>query len=308
MMNARFFLFLLFFLPTYVSAELNRHKAEGISFELVSDVEAFVPGDSFTVGLNIDLEEGFHTYWKNPGIVGLPVMLEWTLPEGMTAGPIQWPTPERLKMAIHPAHGFKRDVTLLVEMTSSKKLSEVVVNLTCQVRWMACSRTCHPGETQLALSVPVGTETLVNEEKVAVFAAARADLPEEVEGLTLEGTLLPQVGLVLLSAGGEALTSDLEDCYFYSFNGLVSSNRSQTVRRSIQGELLIAMELSEYASDESKELLNGVLSVVDSHTGDRKNLWVSMPLAHLRISSLEKGEFSEKAKFVEKAEGCCCEE
>ena len=68
------------------------------------------------------------------------------------------------------------------------------------------------------------------------------------------------------------------------------------------------MELSEYASDESKELLNGVLSVVDSHTGVRKNLWVSMPLAHLRISSLEKGEFSEKVKFVEKAEGCSCEE
>ena len=42
------------------------------------------------------MQKGWHTYWQNPGDSGLPTTLEWKLPAGVEAGPIEWPAPRVL--------------------------------------------------------------------------------------------------------------------------------------------------------------------------------------------------------------------
>ena len=52
------------------AAESEAAKYPGLrELRLVTDVEAIRPGDTFTVGLLFRHEEGYHTYWKSPGIV-----------------------------------------------------------------------------------------------------------------------------------------------------------------------------------------------------------------------------------------------
>lgn len=85
----------------------------GVELALISEVSAIAPGKALRVGLLVKHQEGYHIYWKNPGIVGIATQLEWTLPEGFVAGPIEWPFPERVDMAGHPARGFYREVLLM---------------------------------------------------------------------------------------------------------------------------------------------------------------------------------------------------
>ena len=54
---------------------------------LVAEGESIRPGQPFRVGLQMKIDSGWHTYWKNPGDAGLPTRLTWTLPEGFAAGP-----------------------------------------------------------------------------------------------------------------------------------------------------------------------------------------------------------------------------
>ncbi len=49
-------------------------------------------------GLYFKLEPGWHVYWKNPGDAGLPPHIRWTLPEGVTAEPLQFTAPKRLPL------------------------------------------------------------------------------------------------------------------------------------------------------------------------------------------------------------------
>src|SRR3569833_1760696 len=49
-------------------------------------------------GLYFKLESGWHVYWKNPGDAGEPPRIKWTLPQGITAGAIQYPIPKRLPL------------------------------------------------------------------------------------------------------------------------------------------------------------------------------------------------------------------
>ena len=39
---------------------------------------------------------GWHGYWENPGDAGAPTRIAWSLPQGVKAGPIHYPVPERL--------------------------------------------------------------------------------------------------------------------------------------------------------------------------------------------------------------------
>ena len=57
-----------------------------LRMEFVSEVEAIRPGEPFTVGLHLEHGPGWHTYWQNPGIVGVPTSLDWNLPQGFVAG------------------------------------------------------------------------------------------------------------------------------------------------------------------------------------------------------------------------------
>ena len=71
-------------------------QSEHVETELVSEVAAIAPGEPFTVGLRMRMDDHWHTYWINPGDSGLATSIEWTLPEGFSAGPIRYPAPERI--------------------------------------------------------------------------------------------------------------------------------------------------------------------------------------------------------------------
>ena len=77
-------------------------KTEHVEAELIAEKAAFQAGKPATVGLRLRMEPQWHTYWKNPGDSGLPTKIEWVLPEGWKAGPIQWPYPQPLPVGTEP--------------------------------------------------------------------------------------------------------------------------------------------------------------------------------------------------------------
>jgi len=50
------------------------------------------------VGLSLQHQPQWHTYWKNPGDSGLPTQLSWQLSAGAAAGQIAWPSPHALRV------------------------------------------------------------------------------------------------------------------------------------------------------------------------------------------------------------------
>ena len=62
---------------------------------LVADVVSVSPGTSFDLGVLLEMEEGWHVYWRNNGDSGGPTRVEWMLPAGFEAGPLRWPAPHK---------------------------------------------------------------------------------------------------------------------------------------------------------------------------------------------------------------------
>lgn len=142
------------FTAGYAAAGENAHT----QVELISDIQSIQPGRSFWVAVHMTMEDGWQTYWKNPGDSGLPTQIEWQLPVGFSAGEIHWPYPQRFDYPEVTSYGYKGEVLLISEIIPPAALPTRPVTLKAHVKWMACGKICVPGESDVALTLPVMRE------------------------------------------------------------------------------------------------------------------------------------------------------
>lgn len=145
---------------------------------LVADHETIQPGRPFSLGVLITLEKGWHTYWLNPGDSGMPPALDWQLPEGFAAGPLQYPIPEVLDEPPLQVYGYRGQVLLMREVTPPGDWSATSAVFSVKATWLICSDTCVPQRAELTLTLPVGSgEPAKPSRWRAAFERARREMP-----------------------------------------------------------------------------------------------------------------------------------
>jgi len=151
---------------------------------LVAENSGVQAAHNFTLALHFSLEDGWHTYWVNPGDSGEPPRVTWALPSGITAGPIEWPAPEKLGSSSIVDYGYRRDVTLLVPLHVAAILpAQRPLTLSANVRVLVCKDVCIPGKTQVKLTLPVTAQSpALDQAERGLFASARARLPHTAPG------------------------------------------------------------------------------------------------------------------------------
>ena len=234
-----------------------------VELGLVSEVRSIQPGETFSVALNITHAAKWHTYWKHPGIVGVPTKLTWTMPEGFEAGEIQWPPPELVPMARLTAYGYEREVYLIVDIKppADLKRGESVI-LRANGLWMACARTCHPGFGEFSITLPVAEaaadEPDYNEEIHKHLEAERASFPEDLKGWKAEVANVSDDKLILTIRPTEQAQADAKgkprDIYFYSYDNQVDSDAKQKVAIKQDGAIEFRLIRPDFAPEDPSEI------------------------------------------------------
>ena len=125
------------------------------------------PGDTILAGVDLKMEPGWHTYWKNPGAAGMATEIKWQLPPGVTTGEIQWPLPKKLPPAEVTTYGYEDEVMLIVPLTLASNLPIGPIDLKANVSWLECKEVCIPANVDVQATLNIGIET-----KTSVDAAA----------------------------------------------------------------------------------------------------------------------------------------
>ncbi len=139
------------------SQSSQRSAGAHTSVALVADVRSVKPGLPFTAGILMTMDPGWHTYWNNPGESGLATSVEWSLPQGVSAGEIGWPLPEKtIESGDVLTYGYSHENMLLVRITPSPDLKPGLrLTLKANVGWLECEKTCVPGDASVELMLPV---------------------------------------------------------------------------------------------------------------------------------------------------------
>src|SRR5450432_2098273 len=138
---------------------LARAHAAHTEAQLLLSAETAKPGDTIWAGVDLKMEPGWHTYWKNPGAAGLATKIEWQLPPGISAGEIQWPLPEKFPPIEVTTYGYTNEVVLLVQLKIATNFSAGQINLKANVSWLECKEVCIPANTNIEATVNIGRET-----------------------------------------------------------------------------------------------------------------------------------------------------
>ncbi|MDB5777942.1 MAG: cytochrome c biosis protein transrane region [Polaromonas sp.] len=178
-----------------VRAELLAWAPEGVE-----------PGKPVWLGLQLAHQPEWHTYWKNSGDSGLPTMLEWQLPAGITAGDIAWPTPKKIPIGTLANYGYEQTVLLPVPLTVAPGFDAPQLDVKLRASWLVCRKECIPQEGEFTLSLPARGSTAASGAAFqAAFDAAPKPLPTGASQLEVSGKAL-KVSLAGLPASLQGKT------------------------------------------------------------------------------------------------------
>ena len=232
-----------------------------LSVTLVSEAKAIAAGETFMVGLHLQPPQGFHTYWKHPGIVGLATSVEWSLPPGFKAGEIQWPAPETVKMARYTAQGYRGEILLMVPVTVPREFTKASAELTARVSWMCCSSQCHPAaKVPFTITLPVADAGEADPAMHSLFEKFRTKLPAADPAWSSRIERVGQRIVLTLRSMDPAVTRDVNELgtpRFFTADGQVDSDGAQKV--TIGPGQVVQLDLSASEHVAAADSLPGVI-------------------------------------------------
>jgi thiol:disulfide interchange protein len=164
--------------------------------KLFLDQSEVVPGAVVEGTFQLAMDDHWHTYWRNPGDVGLATTAEWTLPEGWSATEFQWPAPKYIETAglVNYAYEHEALFPFTLQVPKTATVGEKV-ELKVHLSWLECEESCVPGEADLSVTLTIAQSSvstehgMLIERALAAIPSNREDIVAKLQGRELRLTI-----------------------------------------------------------------------------------------------------------------------
>ena len=240
------------------AAPLTDVKTDYVESALYADRAAFAPGETTWFAFRQNVREGWHVFWVNPGDAGLPLALNWTLPDGYEVGAIQYPAPDYIPVGPLASYAHEGAPVFLVPVTAPVDAAVGAdVDVSISASWQACEDICVPEEALYQFSMPVrsAADAPASENRL-VFVAARLEQPEP---LSLPAEFRAGGDGYELAISDWAGDAAKEAFFFPEAEGLTAPAAAQSVQYK-DGALVLAMKRG-WIDGPPSDIVRGVLRI-----------------------------------------------
>ena len=249
--------------PMAFAAETTPVDTGEVVGQLVTSHDGVAPGQSFHVAISTVLNEGWHTYWRNPGDSGEPFDVRFNDTDQLSFGDIVWPLPKPVPTGPIINYGFEGAPLFPVPVTLSQQARPGdVVTISGLAYYLVCKDICIPEQFDFALDITVGDPVIDNRWSANIDRALKA-APKRVDW-PASGRVNDNVVEIEVQAG-EAI----KDAYFYPYDaGITSHSETQNNVAAQQGTKL-SLTNSFATTTELQGSIEGVLGfdrIVDGKT------------------------------------------
>ncbi len=218
----------------------DSQAAQHVRARLISEVESVQPGGPFVVGLLLEVEKGWHTYWKNPGDSGMPARIEWDLPDCFLVSETQWPYPERFEMADLVSYGYEGEVVLLTKFEAPPTLIPgSKIEISAHLEYLVCKDECVSGQEDLSLVLPVKDQNPKKEIRWAsLFDRTRKNLPQFFEEWKINASLDNKVIFIHILPPVSFIRQIRDILFFPEQEGIIQYAEPQLIKKVRQGYMI----------------------------------------------------------------------
>lgn len=200
--------------PTAINAATGPwHEAEMARVRLLAGLDTLAAGAStgeaniITAAVEIELAEGWKTYWRSPGDAGLPPVVDFSSESSVADGgysakslpvtggaavvashQLLFPVPERFTLFGLETYGYSGRVVLPLQLQLGGEplISGQILRLRGRLEGLVCSDICVPLNLPLALDLAVAEKSLAGIEAQRIAQAlSRVPRPETAAGTRL---------------------------------------------------------------------------------------------------------------------------
>ena len=244
--------------------------AESTQVKLHLSAEQIRPGETVWAGVHFTLAEGWHTYWRYSGDAGQPPQIHWELPEGVSAGEVQWPAPEKHDKKGVYSYIYSEETMLLAPLSISAATKNLSVR--ARVEWLECrEEACVPHETTVNATLTVG-KTGRKSASAELIERWRAKVPRIDTQLSLEAEWEDAGGenkRSFLAFPGKGEKWALKDFYPHGYDDFDVMGET-AVRQSKEGREGIRKTVFKYEKQWPKEIAG--LAAVQKRAGEETEL------------------------------------
>ena len=93
------------------------------------------------IGIRMDMQKNWHTYWKNPGDSGGPIKVKWSHDANVSISELYWPTPSLIPYEPLMTYGYKNFVIFPFEIINSNNKNSIIE---ASIDFLICDDICVP--------------------------------------------------------------------------------------------------------------------------------------------------------------------
>lgn len=136
------------------------------------------PDGAFRAGVEIRLDPGWKTYWRNPGDSGIPPRFDWSGSRNLQSVEVAFPAPVAFTDPAGSSIGYKEDVVFPLTVRPADKASPV--HLSLKLDFAVCETICVPAEARADITLEPGRSGPASLSARIEASATRVPLPELV--------------------------------------------------------------------------------------------------------------------------------
>ena len=102
------------------------------------------------IGIKMDMQKNWHTYWKNPGDSGGPIKVKWSHEENLAISDIFWPTPSLIPYDPLMTYGYKDFVIFPFKLENSGNSNAPI---TANIDFLICDDICVPEKAYIETTI-----------------------------------------------------------------------------------------------------------------------------------------------------------
>ena len=136
--------------------------------------------ESFYVGVRLEMQEGWHTYWENPGDSGSPFDAQWNVDQGIIVENVEWPTPVTIPYPPLMTFGYEGDVVFPFKVFRAIDSNLSKINL--EFDFLICADICIPEKASLSLDLSTALPDSLVDEAVKSLPVDFIQTQSVVEG------------------------------------------------------------------------------------------------------------------------------
>lgn len=235
-----------------VLANQQGHGPSLISISMQSESNQPAAGSTEDFAITMTPKEGWHGYWKNPGDAGFPTNFNWTLPEGVSIGEVQYPAPSQLVTSDIMNYIYHGEYALLASLVIDERVPQgTKLPIKLAISYLVCNpQACLPEQQTVEKILTVGDGTITKASQ-KLFNQWRQQLPKPLDA---KGQFSTEDGTFTLSL---PLPSSIQINHAHVYpliNNTIVNNAKQALAHN--GDVFT---MQTQAGEEKSDVFKGVL-------------------------------------------------